>query len=104
MAWGLLVITAVCYNGLVGYRARGKKLTASLLIVLTVVIGISLLLIADIHAPRGGLMRIKPQNLVSLAQSVPNSKRWKLGIRRPAEVKSLRVARHFHAQSSGSLS
>jgi hypothetical protein len=70
-AWALLVITAICCNVLVGYGARSGGLKAVLLIVLPIVISISFLLIADIDAPRGGLIRIKPQNLASLAQSLP---------------------------------
>jgi hypothetical protein len=38
---------------------------------LPIVIAISFLLIADIDAPRGGLIRIRPRNLASLAQSLP---------------------------------
>ena len=70
-AWWLLVATAICCNILVGYGARGRALSARLLLVLPVVIAISFLLIADIDAPRGGLIHVTPQNLVSLAQSLP---------------------------------
>jgi hypothetical protein len=70
-AWGLLIITAICCHVLVGYGARGEKMSASLLIVLPLVISISFLLIADIDAPRRGLIRVKPQNLMALADSLP---------------------------------
>jgi hypothetical protein len=70
-AWGLLILTAICCHVLVGYGARGEKMSASLLIVLPLVISISFLLIADIDAPRRGLIRVKPQNLVALADSLP---------------------------------
>jgi hypothetical protein len=70
-AWILLIITAICCHVLVGYGARGEKITAALLFALPLVISISFLLIADIDAPRGGLIRVKPQNLVSLADSFP---------------------------------
>jgi hypothetical protein len=70
-AWALLVLTAICCHVLVGYGARGDKIGASLLLALPVVIAISFLLIADIDAPRSGLIRVKPQNLVSLADSFP---------------------------------
>ena len=69
-AWGLLIITAICCHVLVGYGARGEKMSASLLIVLPLVISISFLLIADIDAPRRGLIRVKPQNLVALDDSL----------------------------------
>jgi len=70
-AWGLLVVTAICCHMLVGYGARGVKISAVLLIVLPIVISISFLLIADIDAPRGGLIRVTPQNLVALSDSLP---------------------------------
>jgi hypothetical protein len=35
--------------------------------VFPLVVSISFLLIADIDAPRGGMIRVRPQNLVSLA-------------------------------------
>ena len=70
-AWGLLIITAICCHVLVGYAARGEKMSASPLIVLPLVISISFLLIADIDTPRRGLIRVKPQNLVALADSLP---------------------------------
>ena len=55
---------------LVGYGARGQGLSAKFLIVLPLTIAISFLLIADIDAPRGGLIHVSPQNLVSVAQSL----------------------------------
>ena len=70
-AWGLLVMTAICCNVLVGYGAHRAGLRAALVIVLSSVIAISFLLIADIDAPCGELIRVKPQNLVSPAQSLP---------------------------------
>lgn len=70
-AWGLLIITALCCHMLVGYGARGEKMSAALLIVLPIVISISFLLIADIDAPRGGLIRVRPQNLEAFASSLP---------------------------------
>ena len=69
-AWGLLIITAICCNILVGYGARGPGTRSKLLMVLPVVVSISFLLIADIDAPRGGLIHVAPQNLASLYQSL----------------------------------
>jgi hypothetical protein len=71
-AWGLLVATAISCNTLVGYGARGAKMKAALLWVLPLVVSISFLLIADIDSPRGGLIHVAPQNLVSLSQSLAN--------------------------------
>ena len=70
-AWGLLVLTAICCNVLVGYGARGTGIRAKLLMVLPLVVSISFLLIADIDSPRGGLIHVAPQNLVALSQSLP---------------------------------
>jgi hypothetical protein len=55
---------------LLGYRARHPRRLA---LVLPLVVSISLLLIADIDAPRHGLIHISPQNLQSLAQSMGRS-------------------------------
>jgi hypothetical protein len=69
-AWGLVIITAICGNVLIGYGARGPGVRSKLLMVLPVVVSISFLLIADIDAPRGGLIRVAPQNLAALYQSL----------------------------------
>jgi hypothetical protein len=71
-AWGLLVATAICSNVLVGYGWRGAGKSPALLLILPLVVCLSFLLIADIDSPRGGLIRVVPQNLISLAQSLPN--------------------------------
>ena len=70
-AWFLLLTTAVCCNLLVGFGARRDGPKPKLLIVLPLVISISFLLIADIDAPRGGLIHVTPQNLLSLSGSLP---------------------------------
>jgi hypothetical protein len=71
-AWGLLVATAISCNVLVGYGARCANMRSALLLVLPLVVSISFLLIADIDSPRGGLIHVAPQNLLSLSQSLPN--------------------------------
>ncbi|WP_449185424.1 bestrophin-like domain [Trinickia sp. YCB016] len=70
-AWVLMLLMAVCANTLVGYGMRtnnGKKL----LVVLPIVVSIAFMLIADIDSPRGGVIRVKPQNLMAFAQSLPS--------------------------------
>jgi hypothetical protein len=42
-----------------------------LLLVLPVLVSVAFLLIADIDSPRGGVICVSPQNLDSLAQSLP---------------------------------
>ncbi len=69
-AWALMVLIAICCNLLVGYGARGAGISARLLTVLPLVVSISFLLIADIDAPRGGLIHVAPQNLAALYQSL----------------------------------
>jgi hypothetical protein len=69
-AWALMVGLAVCANVLVGYGIRSERVRHSLLFVMPLVIAISFLLIADIDSPRGGLIHVAPQNLVSLAESI----------------------------------
>ncbi len=69
-AWGFLILTAICCNLLVGYGGRREGRSARLLIVLPLVISVSFFLIADIDSPRRGLIHVKPQNLISLQQSL----------------------------------
>jgi hypothetical protein len=66
-AWALLIIIAFFCNVLIGYGAQGKS--ALLLAILPFALSISLSLIADIDSPRGGLIRVHPQNLENLAAS-----------------------------------
>jgi hypothetical protein len=69
-AWALMISIAVVGNLLVGYGARSLKAESLLILVLPFVFSVSFLLIADIDSPRGGVIRVKPQNLVSLAESL----------------------------------
>ncbi len=69
-AWGLMAAIAICCNLLIGYGVRRPKAEAVLLLVLPLVVSISFLLIADIDSPRGGLIRVKPQNLVAVVESL----------------------------------
>ena len=69
-AWGLMVAIAICSNVLVGFGARNPKAESILLLVLPLVVSIAFFLIADIDSPRGGLIRVIPQNLLSLSQSL----------------------------------
>jgi hypothetical protein len=69
-AWWLMGAMAVCCNLLIGYGARNAKTEARLLLVLPLVVALSYMLIADIDSPRGGVIRVSPQNLHSLAASL----------------------------------
>ena len=72
-AWGLMVAIAIGCNLLVGYGSRGAKSGAKLLPVLPLVLSIAFMLIADIDAPRRGIIRVNPLNLIGLAQSLRSS-------------------------------
>jgi hypothetical protein len=69
-AWGLMVAIAICCNVLIGYGALHAEAKSIRLIVLPLVVAISFLLIADIDSPRSGVIHVRPQNLMSLAQSI----------------------------------
>src|SRR5215467_10615880 len=69
-AWGLMAAIAICSNALVGLGTRDAKAEFKLLLILPIVVSIAFFLIADIDSPRGGLIRVNPENLVSLSQSL----------------------------------
>jgi hypothetical protein len=73
-AWGLMMAIAICCNLLLGYGARDTKVERILLLILPVVVSIALFLIADIDSPRGGVIRVSPQNLISLSESLQGIK------------------------------
>jgi len=68
-AWCLLAAIAICSNLLMGYNLRNSRATITLL-VLPLTVSISFFLIADIDSPRGGIIRVSPNNLISLSQSL----------------------------------
>jgi len=69
-AWALMFIIALCCNLLIGYCFRRTGMEFVVFMALTLVVSISFFLIADIDSPRGGIIRVRPQNLVSLSQSL----------------------------------
>ena len=69
-AWGLMAAIAICCNLLVGYGARHAEGEGILMLVIPLVVSIAFFLIADIDSPRGGVILVQPQNLVSVAQSL----------------------------------
>ncbi|MEM5316865.1 hypothetical protein [Paraburkholderia sp. JHI869] len=70
-AWALMIVIAIFSNLMQGYGAHGQVGRRVLLLVLPITVTLSLTLIADIDSPRGGLIRVAPLNLMSLAQSIP---------------------------------
>jgi hypothetical protein len=69
-AWGLMALIAIWCNLMVGYGARNSKGRNILLLILPLVLSIAFLLIADIDSPRGGLIHVAPQNLLSVSESL----------------------------------
>jgi hypothetical protein len=62
--WIMMFVIAVVSNLLLGYGAR--RLEPKLFMVLPAVVAVAFFLIADIDSPRGGMIRVVPQNLISL--------------------------------------
>ena len=67
-AWFLLAVIAIGCNLLIGYGAH--RTSAILFTVLPLAVSVSFFLIADIDSPRGGVIRVQPQNLTSLSQTL----------------------------------
>ena len=63
-AWMLMLVIAVFCNVMLGVGA--KKGEPRILMVLPLVVAVALLLISDIDSPRSGLIKVVPQNLLSL--------------------------------------
>ena len=69
-AWALMAAVAIGCNLLVGYGSRSVKTSFTLLPILPLLVSVAFLLIADIDALRRGIIRVQPQNLISLAESL----------------------------------
>ncbi len=69
-AWGLMAAIAIGCNLLVGYGSRSAKAGSKLLPILPLIVSIAFMLIADIDSPRHGVIRVRPQNLIGLAESL----------------------------------
>ena len=67
-AWLLMGAIAFCCCLLMGFGARCDRRFIKL--VLPIVLSIAFFLIADIDSPRNGIIRIRPDNLRSLAQNL----------------------------------
>jgi hypothetical protein len=70
-AWALMAAIAIGCNLLVGYGSRSMKAGRKLLPILPLIVSVAFMLIADIDSPRHGVIRVRPQNLISLAESLP---------------------------------
>lgn len=71
-AWLLMMIVAVACNILLGY---GEKHPSRInLLVLPIILSIAFVFIADIDAPRGGFIRVHPDNLIAFQASLPSDR------------------------------
>ena len=69
-AWSLMILIALFANVGIGYDSRGAKPGPMQFLVLPLILAIAFFLIADIDSPRSGIIRVLPQNLLSLSQSL----------------------------------
>jgi ABC-type uncharacterized transport system fused permease/ATPase subunit len=69
-AWLLVVLIALMCNFMLGYVAIGPNKRGLLLAILPLLVSIALFLIADIDSPRGGVIRVSGQNLLSVAAEI----------------------------------
>jgi len=67
-AWALLITISIFCNLLVGYVAHGQRTFR--LLVLPIALSVSLFLIADIDSPLGRVIKVRPENLESLVESL----------------------------------
>jgi hypothetical protein len=72
-AWQLMAAIAIACCALVGYS--GHKTRGSTLLILPIVLSTAFFLIAEIDSPRHGLIRVLPQNLISVAHDMASSDR-----------------------------
>ena len=66
-AWLLMAVIAMLCTAMIGYSAARTRRIRLALLVLPFAVAVSFMLIADIDSPRGGQIRVEPQNLLSLA-------------------------------------
>jgi hypothetical protein len=69
-AWLLMALIAVLCNLMIGYTQQANAARVRFLAVLPLVVSVAVFLISDIDSPRGGVVRIAPQNLLVLATSL----------------------------------
>jgi len=69
-AWALMCVIAICCNVMIGYYMRPTDNKGIRFLVMPIIVAISFLLIADIDSPGRGIIRVQPQNLISLADSI----------------------------------
>jgi hypothetical protein len=69
-AWLLMIVIAVTCSAMVGYNAHQPTGEFRVVFILPAIVAVSFLLIADMASPRLGLIRVAPENLMSMANSM----------------------------------
>ena len=65
-AWALMGAIAICCTLLLGFTSRRCDGKTRRSLILPLIVSISFFLIADLDAPRTGVIRVRPQNLMTL--------------------------------------
>jgi hypothetical protein len=68
-AWVLMWAIAIFCNVMIGFYIRPKD-PKNIQFVMPIIIAVAFLLLADIDSPRRGIIRVRPQNLISLSDSL----------------------------------
>jgi len=69
-AWAMMIVVAMLGNAIVGFALSRETRPGLRLLVLPVIVSTAWILIADIDSPRGGVITVIPENLLSLAASL----------------------------------
>jgi hypothetical protein len=72
VAWMLLGIIAICSNLLIGFNSKNFKNDRIFFLFFPFVVATSFYLIAEIDSPRGGIIKVEPENLQRLIVSWGN--------------------------------
>ena len=65
-AWALMIVIAMLSNVMLGFGEGRGRWRSLMMLILPLMVSISFFLIADIDSPRGGIVRVSPQNLIAL--------------------------------------
>ncbi len=69
-AWALLYVLGGVATAMIGYRFQKAAQHSMLMLMMPGIVAIAFFLIADIDCPHGGVIRVTPENLEALAQSL----------------------------------
>ena len=69
-AWLLMIIIAIACSAMVGYNTHQLAGKFRLVFILPAIVAVSFFLIADMESPRRGVIRVGPENLMEVANSM----------------------------------